>query len=361
MASDLMMADLSPAIPADFITVTASSQFSPDQSPKNLVNGAGMVGEMHDNQYAACTMWHTVNNPQPRPPAEGLPASPAWVRFDFTRPMKFGSIQIWNHNQDRYTNRGFRSTRIYGSADGATWFALTSPAVVMVPQASGLPAAPPVIARNEAADRPLKSVIIAADANAGNWGGDCYGLSAVHFVIRHLPPVVLGSTIKVTASSIYGGQQTPEHLVNGDGMVGAFHDSAVQAETMWHTQNSPASQPPAAGLPPAPAWVRFDFARPKRLDKILIWNLNQINLTNRGFRTTHIYGTSDGSTWKPLTSPETIVLPRASGLPMCEPASVSNDFPDRRITSVIIAADATDGNYGGNVYGLSAVRFAIAH
>jgi hypothetical protein len=359
--ASLLMADLSPAIPGDQIAVTASSQFSQDQSPQNLVNGAGMVGAMHDNQYAACTMWHTVSNPRSRPPAVGLPASPAWVRFDFARPMKVASIQIWNHNQDRYTNRGFRSTRIYGSADGATWFALTSPAVVVVPQASGLPGATPVIAGNVAADRPLTSVTIAADAEDGNYGGDCYGLSAVHFVIRHLPPVVLGTTIKVTASTIYSGQQTPLHLVDGEGMVGAFHDNANQAETMWHTQNSPASQPPAAGLPPSPAWVRFDFARPKRLDKILIWNLNQRELSNRGFRTTHIYGTSDGATWKPLTSSETVVLPRATGLPMYEPASVSLDVPNRRITSVIIAADATDGNYGGNVYGLSAVRFVLAH
>ena len=106
-------------IATDAITVTASSEFGSAQAARHLLDGSGMQDGLHDNNGSATTMWHTTQWPAPTSAAAGLPASPAWVRFDFAQPQQFDSIHLWNHNQANLTDRGFRQTRIFGSSDGA--------------------------------------------------------------------------------------------------------------------------------------------------------------------------------------------------------------------------------------------------
>jgi hypothetical protein len=174
---------LASAIPADLITVTASSEFNPVQAAKHLVDGSGMtLGVLHDNQESATTMWHTCERPKAGRPARDLSLSPAWVRFDFAQPQQFETILIWNHNQEKLTDRGFRKARIYGSSDGVAWDSLTSPEIVELPRASGSPLAEPIAIKNGCAGHTFKSVIIAAEAADGNFGSEYYGLSAVRFV-----------------------------------------------------------------------------------------------------------------------------------------------------------------------------------
>ena len=170
-------------IATNVITVTASSEHGPQQTVKHLVDGSGMQGSVHDNDGSSQTMWHTAERPPPTRPAEGLPASPAWVRFDFAQPQKFDSIHLWNHNQANLTDRGFRKARLFGSAEGTTWFALTTPDVVELPRASGSPGLEAVVIANAAKGRALKSVVIAAETKDGNYGSDYFGLSAVRFGI----------------------------------------------------------------------------------------------------------------------------------------------------------------------------------
>jgi hypothetical protein len=171
-------------VPANLITASASSEYGRQQGAMNLVSGAGMQSGLHDNDGQARTMWHTVEpSTQATAAAAGLPASRAWVRFDFTQPQKFDSIQIWNHNQAGLTDRGFRRTRIFGSANGAEWIPLTAPEMVVVPQASGSPGIEAFVIENVAKTQALKSVAIVADAKNGNYGSDVFGLSAVRFAI----------------------------------------------------------------------------------------------------------------------------------------------------------------------------------
>ena len=172
-------------VPTNGLAVTASSQFGSPQSVRHLVDGSGMQGGAHDNNGSAQTMWHTTQNPAPTSATAVLPASPAWVRFDFAQPQRIDSIHIWNHNQPNLTDRGFRKTRIFGSADGAAWFALTSPEVVELPRARGSPGLEAVVLANAEKTRALKSIVIAAEAKDGNYGGDYYGLSAVRFGLGH--------------------------------------------------------------------------------------------------------------------------------------------------------------------------------
>ena len=172
-------------IPTNAIAVSASSEYSNSQSVRHLVDGSGMLGGVHDNDGSAQTMWHSTERPQPTSADASLPPSPAWVRFDFAQPQKFDTIHIWNHNQANLTDRGFRKTRISGTADGATWFALTSPEVSELSRASGSPGLEAVVITNVQKNRALKSVVIAADVKDGNYGSDYFGLSAVRFGIGH--------------------------------------------------------------------------------------------------------------------------------------------------------------------------------
>jgi hypothetical protein len=169
-------------VPAKLITVTASSEYARGESVRHLVDGSGMGGGVHDNNGSSETMWHSKERPATTSAVADLPASPAWVRFDFAQPQKFDSIHIWNHNQAELTDRGFRKTRVFGTADGATWFALTAPEAIELPRASGSPGLEASVIANVAKDRALQSVVIAAEAKDGNYGSDYYGLSAVRFV-----------------------------------------------------------------------------------------------------------------------------------------------------------------------------------
>jgi hypothetical protein len=357
MTASLALEKFSPYIPASAITVTPSSVYSPDQAAHHLTDGSGMLGILHDNNGSAATMWHTTANPLATSPANGLPRSPAWVRFDFSSPRNFDAIQIWNHNQRQLTDRGFRRTHVYGSSDGQTWFALTWPEMIELPRASGAPILEGITVLNSAASHPIKSVVIAADVAGGNYGSDCYGLSAVRFV--RFEPAIPANVITVTPSSEYGPGQSARHLVDGSGLLGIAHDNDASANTMWQSAEHPALTPLGHGLPSSPAWVRFDFAWPQKFNSIQIWNHNQEELTDRGFRQTLIYGSSDGDTWFALTSPAIIELPRAGGLPDSEAFTIPNAAATRQIKSVIIAANPVTGNYGSTCYGLSAVRFIV--
>ena len=360
-AAACLLGNMNPSVPREQITVTVSSVWGQDPAAAHLIDGAGMLGAVHDNEGAARTMWFTTERPAPRPPAPGLAPSPAWARFDFVLPVRFESIQIWNENQAAFTDRSFRKTRIYGTTDGTTWIPLTSLPVIELPRATGAPWLLPVTLPNDVARRAFKAVIIAAEATGGNYGSAYYGLSAVRFVVPRLTNVVPAALIAVTASSVYSQEQAPAHLIDGWGMVGAAHDNDYAARTMWHTIDHPAAQPPATGLPASPAWVRFDFARPQDIEAILIWNLNQQKLTDRGLRKVRIYGSSDGIAWHPLTDPKTIELAPGTGGPWAEATTVLNDLTEHTFKSVLIAAEEADGNYGGTTFGLSAVRFVLKH
>ncbi|MDR3689516.1 MAG: hypothetical protein P4L46_09070, partial [Fimbriimonas sp.] len=149
-------------ISIDGVELTASSIYSPTQDVHHLIDGSGMNGGAHDNSGPASTMWQTVDNPSASVPAPGLPASPAWVRFNFPHPRSFDAVVIWNHNQLNLTDRGFRKFVIYGSSDGLRWAALTKDAVL--PRAGGTGSEPGVEVPTISSGRLFRSVIIAADA-----------------------------------------------------------------------------------------------------------------------------------------------------------------------------------------------------
>jgi TPR repeat protein len=342
----------------DGVEVIPSSTYSPNQDVHHLIDGAGMTGGVHDNNGSAFTMWQTIDNPPATAPAPGLEPSPAWVRFNFAQQRTFDAIEIWNHNQATLTDRGFRKFKIYGSVDGKSWY-LMSKKDAELPRASGTPYDPSVTVKTASSGRLLKSVIIAAAATDGNFGTGDYGLSAVRFVVRPVSSSVPSYQIQVHASSQYGDNQDVKHLIDGAGMNGEFHDNSGPASTMWQSRENPKPSAPAPLLPRSPAWVRFNFSMPRYVEAFKIWNHNQANLTNRGFKHARIYGTSDGVEWFLLTSADTIQVPKATGASLSAATTFFNVSPERPLRSVVIAAEPEDGNYGSNCYGLSAVRFIV--
>jgi len=160
---------------------------------------------------------------------------------------------------------------------------------------------------------------------------------------------ISASDITVSASSTYGPNQSVNHLTDGSGLHENKHDDNGSSLTMWHTNESPLASKPVKGLPSFRAWVRFDFTTPKIFSKTLIWNHNQANLTNRGFRKTKVYGSVNGTDWIELKALELPEAKTTNG--QATEIEISVKKP---LKSVIIAAES---NWGGNAYGLSEVKF----
>lgn len=154
---------------------------------------------------------------------------------------------------------------------------------------------------------------------------------------------------QVTASSEYSAAQTVRNIVNGSGLAGDRHDADSGAATMWHSALNRPPAPPAEGLKQAAAWVRFDFNGPESISSVRVWNHNQADLSDRGFRRTRIYGSNDGTAWFVLGATESLELPLGGNPAFDVPLA-----PGTSVRSVIIAADS---NHGGDCFGLSEVRF----
>jgi hypothetical protein len=152
---------------------------------------------------------------------------------------------------------------------------------------------------------------------------------------------------QATASS-QSKDQAAGHLIDNSGLDATLrHDRHGAAYTMWHTAGKSAPNAPATGIPAAAAWVRFDFATPQPINQLLVWNHNQANLSQRGFRKTRVYGTVDGTTWSPIAEP----LELAKGGDTAQAIAIAAPQP---LKAVIIAADS---NWGDDYYGLSEVKF----
>lgn len=160
---------------------------------------------------------------------------------------------------------------------------------------------------------------------------------------------IKSSEIALTASSSFGSDKSVNHLIDGSGISKDLHDNNGSASTMWHTIEKPTASRPAKALPLFNAWLKFDFSTPKSFNKVLIWNHNQENLTNRGFRMTKLYGTVDGTNWILM---KTIELPNANDKK--GKATEIKIKEGKKLKAVIIGAES---NWGGNFYGLSEVKF----
>jgi hypothetical protein len=149
------------------------------------------------------------------------------------------------------------------------------------------------------------------------------------------------ASVTATASSS-NPNMGPENTVNGSGL-NAADEHSVTAEQMWLSNK--------AG--PEPTWIQFEFDSVYRLDKVWVWNSNQILEPMIGFgaKDVAIEYSQDGVQW---TSLGQVVLARASGMATYTPESIDLGGVLARFVKMTMGS-----NWGGIVtqYGLSEVRF----
>ena len=107
--------------------------------------------------------------------------------------------------------------------------------------------------------------------------------------------------VKATASSSQPSMG-PENTINGSGMTGDLH--GVESTTMWMS----------SGV--KPNWIQYEFNAVYKLDKLLVWNSNQIIESYIGFgaKDVTVEYSVDGVTWTALAGvPQFVQAPGSPG------------------------------------------------
>ncbi len=376
------------------ITASASSEYDGYVPASNTITGNLLAQNFrHGNDGG---FWHGDGSTTPTSAVPNNTATgAAWLRYDFAQPQELGTMWIWNMNQiggdgSNLTTRGLKKVYIDYLDDTGTWHRLMDTSTVPEPnhfilnQASG----ESLIEHTDAIDFggvTATSVVITADQNDGMWGDPAtdpyYGLSEVLFGIANTvwsapgdPEVVLpaedavhDTRIVASASSSWGGPH-PQKTVNGSGLNWdtLLHDNDSGAETMWHADGNTDLDSAHPNTTVGYEWIKYDFDKSYPIGTMWVWNMNQIggggsDLTGRGLKKVYIEYTNDGENWSKLMDGENdfFILDKASGEAQIQYTSAI-DFAGVDANSVVITADATDGDWGGAPYvGLSEVRFGI--
>ena len=107
--------------------------------------------------------------------------------------------------------------------------------------------------------------------------------------------------VKATASSSQPNMG-PEKTVDGSGLTGDLH--GTEASTMWMSTGT------------KPNWIQYQFDAVYKLDKLLIWNSNQIIESFIGFgaKDVTVEYSVDGAAWTTLAGvPQFVKAPGATG------------------------------------------------
>jgi hypothetical protein len=147
-----------------------------------------------------------------------------------------------------------------------------------------------------------------------------------------------------TASS-QSENQGPENTIDGSGLdANDLH--SINASDMWLS----------APGDPGSAWIQYEFAKPYKLNEMLIWNYNGNSiLALYGIKEVTIEYSADGTTWAQADISE---LPQATGT---EDYAADTIVPFDGIQVKYVKINVVNNHGGGsgffNKYGLSEVRF----
>lgn len=155
-----------------------------------------------------------------------------------------------------------------------------------------------------------------------------------------------------TASSQWAGLPLTQ-TIDGSGITGSLANEAVLGIAghgnngggggMWHSQL----------IPPAGITLTWNFATASTVRTIYYWNHNQNGLSDRGIQQTEIlYSTDSGANYQSLG---TFTLLQSSGLDGAKPNSLDLGAAQAGVTNIRFQIVS---NYGGNVTGLSEIRFS---
>ncbi len=162
------------------VAVTASSFQAESLAPRNLIDGSGLTEDPpgggiwthHANAYRdrgveRGTMWASgdVNGRRDTTPT---------LIFDLGKPMRIGSVRIWNYNEQNWTGNGAKEVAFWASLDGTTFEPLGKALLEQAPGHDFYEGQ--LVSFREA----IEARYIRLDCHS-NWGGERVGLAEVRF------------------------------------------------------------------------------------------------------------------------------------------------------------------------------------
>ena len=149
--------------------------------------------------------------------------------------------------------------------------------------------------------------------------------------------------ITPTASSFQDADTAPEKTIDDSGLVNGLHSTDTTA--MWLSDTGD----------PGSAWIQYDFDKPYKLHKMLVWNYNgPLILIGFSIKDVTVEYSIDGNTWTVL--PDSNEFAQAAGQDSYQ-CNNTVDFNGLMAKSVRITANSNWGGAIFNQYGLSEVRF----
>jgi hypothetical protein len=150
------------------------------------------------------------------------------------------------------------------------------------------------------------------------------------------------ASVHVTASSRSSDDMGPEKIIDGSGL-NELNQHDTESFNMWLSDKGDASP-----------WIQFEFNRPYKLDKMLVWNSNQLvePFVGLGIKDVTIETSTDGTNWIPVDGLSQ--LAQAPGAVDYEVNTVV-DFSSALAQYVKLSINSGYGPLGQ--YGLSEVQF----
>ncbi|MCM0647316.1 discoidin domain-containing protein [Clostridium swellfunianum] len=318
-----------------FLSAESSSPSSAYDA-KNAANNSGMSGtdsviHTHTAENAQETMWLSKENELEN----------SFISFDLGRAFQVGKIFVWNYNSAGNTDNGLRKIDVYYSLDGEKWKSFKNFELKKSSDENNIKATN----LNDGNLIDLKGVTaqyikFVPQKKDGNWGGKAYGLSEVRFY-QYKEAAVNGSYLTASIYNPVSSKVTKEQhrLVNG---VGLSNPSSAKA---FHSNN-----PEDMYLADKAGYIVFDLKGTYPIGAMNIYNYNESSNTKQGLKDVTISTAVEYGKWEKLTDASLKEADGASKLSATDSISFNNK--EARFIRLDIKS-----NYGGDKYGLSAVRF----
>ena len=230
--------------------------------------------------------------------------------------IRVGKVVIWNYNQfyngQSYGMRGIQNADIQISMDGNTWTTAVSGVTLTQATASGAYDTPDTVYLPGA---PVaKYVRILAHSNFGaDSFGNYVGVSEIKVYGDAATAMVMGPRISpagIAASTTYSGLNAA-NAGNGAGLIPinpAFHDTNYQYTWLSTNQANVSGQ-----------FLRFDLGAVTPLDRVRIWNYNQVYAgapyTGRGMKDVQIQFSNNGTTFTTVLATQFAQAPGVNAYP----------------------------------------------
>jgi len=161
--------------------------------------------------------------------------------------------------------------------------------------------------------------------------------------------VVVIAPVSVSASTYYAIGYAPQWMIDGSGLTGigrmATHTNANAQSLFWHSQT---------GIVVSDQWLEFDLGAEYRVTNALVWQMAQLNLTNRGIRNFTIRVAASDHTFSTLSTGNTLTQATAA-------ANTPVQVVPLAAGGVRYVRFEIESNWGaGGIVGLSEVRFEVA-